>query len=39
VTAGPKVATTLRKVEDAWVAEGFPDRGRVLELLDAILSQ
>lgn len=39
VTAGPKVAATLRKVEDAWVAEGFPDRGRVLELLDAILSQ
>ena len=34
VTAGPKVAATLRAVEDAWLAEGFPGRERVLELLD-----
>ena len=34
VTAGPKVAATLRAVEDAWLAEGFPARERVLELLD-----
>ncbi|MEW4448502.1 CCA tRNA nucleotidyltransferase [Qipengyuania sp. JC766] len=34
VSAGPEVARTLRAVEAAWVAEGFPDRARVLELLD-----
>lgn len=33
VTAGPQVARTLQAVETRWVAENFPDRARVLELL------
>ena len=39
VAAGPEVARTLRAVERRWVAEGFPDRGRVEELLDEELSR
>jgi len=39
ITAGPQVATTLRKIEDDWIAEGFPGRERVLELLDSALSK
>ena len=38
VKAGPEVARILRKVEAYWVAEGFPNRDRVLVLLDAVLS-
>ncbi|KHK91681.1 CCA tRNA nucleotidyltransferase [Novosphingobium malaysiense] len=34
VSAGPEVARTLRRVEDRWISEGFPDEGRVLALLD-----
>ena len=34
VGAGPEVARTLRAVEARWVEEGFPDRSRVLELLE-----
>jgi poly(A) polymerase len=33
VSAGPEVARILREVEDRWVAEGFPGRGRVEALL------
>ena len=33
VKAGPEVARILHCVEDQWVAEGFPGRDRVLELL------
>jgi poly(A) polymerase len=39
ITAGPRVAATLRAVETAWVAEGFPPRERVLELLDRELAR
>lgn len=39
VTAGPKVAATLRAVEAAWISEGFPGRDRVLELLDRELAR
>lgn len=35
VGAGPEVARILRRVEAAWIAEGFPDRARTLALLDA----
>lgn len=38
VGAGPDVARTLRQVEDRWIAEGFPDEARVLELLDETLA-
>jgi poly(A) polymerase len=38
VGAGPDVARLLRQVEDRWIAEGFPDEGRVATLLDAELA-
>ncbi len=38
VGAGPEVARVLRAVERRWVAEGFPPRVRVEELLDEELS-
>lgn len=34
IKAGPKVAQTLRAIEDRWVQEGFPGAPRVAELLD-----
>lgn len=37
VGAGPEVASLLRAVEARWIAEDFPDRSRVLELLDEML--
>ena len=36
--AGPDVSKALREVEARWIAEDFPDRSRVLELLDAVLA-
>ena len=33
IKAGPEVARTLRAIERRWIAEGFPDRDRVLEML------
>ncbi len=38
VSAGPQVARILHAVEQRWVAESFPDRQRVSELLDAELA-
>ena len=38
VGAGPDVARTLREVERRWIAEEFPARSRVLELLDEVLA-
>lgn len=37
VGAGPEVARILRMVEDRWIAEGFPDRNRVAQMLDDAL--
>jgi poly(A) polymerase len=34
VAAGPLVARTLRAVENRWVAEGFPARDRIEQILD-----
>ncbi|MBX7541092.1 CCA tRNA nucleotidyltransferase [Qipengyuania sphaerica] len=34
VAKGPQVAKTLQAVERQWVEEGFPDRTRVMELLE-----
>lgn len=39
VGAGPEVARTLREVERRWIAEGFSPPGRVLELLEEVLSE
>ncbi|WP_336980243.1 CCA tRNA nucleotidyltransferase [Altererythrobacter fulvus] len=37
VKAGPDVARILRSVEARWIAEGFPGRERVLDLLESEL--
>ncbi len=39
VGAGPDVARILREVEGRWIAEGFPEVGRVRELLDAVIAE
>jgi poly(A) polymerase len=39
ITAGPEVARLLKRVEDQWVAEGFPDTARVNEIADALAAQ
>lgn len=39
IAAGPAVARTLRAVELRWIAEGFPDRKRVGQLLDQEIQQ
>ena len=38
VGAGPEVARILRAVERCWVAEDFPDRARVLQILNSELA-
>ncbi|BBC73739.1 polynucleotide adenylyltransferase [Altererythrobacter sp. B11] len=38
VSAGPEVARLLRRLEDQWIAEGFPGRDRIEQLLDAALA-
>ncbi|GLK45293.1 MULTISPECIES: CCA tRNA nucleotidyltransferase [Novosphingobium] len=39
VGAGPDVARILRRVEDRWIAEGFPEGERVDALLDQVLAE
>lgn len=39
VNVGPKVAHILRAVEDAWVANGFPDATQTECLLDEVLAE
>lgn len=39
VSAGPQVARLLRRVEERWIAEGFPAAARVDALLDAELAE
>ncbi|MBO9712768.1 CCA tRNA nucleotidyltransferase [Sphingomonas sp.] len=36
VRAGPEVARLLRRVEDQWVAEGFPDKARAEAIADEL---
>ena len=38
IDAGPEIARILKTVENRWIDEGFPSRGRVLALLDAELA-
>ncbi len=38
ITAGPEIAAILRAIEKEWVAEDFPDRARVEQLLAAKLA-
>ena len=39
IAAGPDVARLLRQIEERWIAEGFPGRARVEQLLDEALPQ
>jgi len=39
VAAGPEVARLLLAVEDRWIAEDFPDAGRVAVLLDETMAE
>ncbi len=39
VTAGPMVARLLQAVEARWIAEGFPDLGRLDQLLTEELAK
>ena len=39
LTAGPDVARTLRRIEDRWIAEGFPDAARVGTIADDEVAQ
>ncbi len=36
VQAGPEVARILQAVERQWIEEGFPDAGRIAEILDTL---
>ncbi|WP_136161116.1 CCA tRNA nucleotidyltransferase [Sphingomonas flavalba] len=37
LSAGPAVARALRRIEEQWVAEGFPDTARVAAIADAVV--
>ena len=37
--AGPDIAKTLRRIQDRWVAEGFPDAARVAAIADEEAAQ
>ncbi|WP_416831231.1 MAG: CCA tRNA nucleotidyltransferase [Erythrobacter sp.] len=39
VAAGPQVARLMQTVERRWVAEGFPDSGRIAQILDEELAR
>jgi len=38
IAAGPQVARIMHDIEALWVAEGFPDEERVVQLLDDVLA-
>ncbi|MGK6323578.1 CCA tRNA nucleotidyltransferase [Sphingomonas sp. DT-51] len=39
LTRGPDVARVLKRIEDRWIAEGFPDDARVDAIADAEVAQ
>lgn len=39
VQEGPQVALVLRRVEERWIAEGFPDAARVAAILQEIVAE
>ena len=39
LSAGPSVAATLKRIEDRWIAEGFPDAARVAAIADEEVAQ
>ena len=38
LSKGPDVAKALRRIEDRWVAEGFPDADRAGQIADAVVA-
>lgn len=38
LSKGPDVARALRRIEDRWIAEGFPDADRAGQIADAIVA-
>jgi len=39
VDKGPQVARLLHRIEDQWIAEGFPGEHRVAEIADTLIAQ
>jgi poly(A) polymerase len=39
LTPGPAVARTLRRIEDRWVSEGFPDAERLDQVIAEALTE
>ncbi len=39
LTRGPAVAAALRRVEDRWIAEGFPAQSRVEDIADSVVAE
>jgi poly(A) polymerase len=39
ISAGPEVARLLKRVEEQWVAEGFPDKDRAEAIADTLVAQ
>lgn len=39
LSKGPDVARALRRIEDRWIAEGFPDADRADQIADAIIAE
>ncbi|MBL7537416.1 CCA tRNA nucleotidyltransferase, partial [Escherichia coli] len=39
IKAGPEVARLMKQIEEAWIAEGFPDEDRVSALADEAVAQ
>lgn len=39
LSKGPEVAKALRRIEDRWIAEGFPDAARAGQIADAVVAE
>jgi poly(A) polymerase len=39
LSKGPDVARALRRIEDRWIAEGFPGAGRAAQIADAVVAE
>lgn len=39
LSKGPEVAKALRRIEDIWIAEGFPGAGRADQIADSVVSE
>lgn len=39
LSKGPEIAKALRRIEDRWIAEGFPDAARAGQIADAVVAE